>query len=99
VLDVGVGLILPEQAVRNVLVDHRRDPLAGVHRAKEDDSRLRARARLSNEMEALDVPLFKRLACGKDPGQGMVFPGEAMEVFDMGLVAVVFAEPGLRNKS
>jgi hypothetical protein len=29
----------------------------------------------------------------------MVFPGEAMEVFDMGLVAVVFAEPGLRNKS
>jgi hypothetical protein len=68
VLDVGVGPVLPQQAVRNVIGDHGRDPLAGVHRAEEDDSGLRARARLSKKMEALDIPLFKRLACGKDPG-------------------------------
>jgi hypothetical protein len=49
-------------------------------------------------MEAPDVPLFKRLACGEDPGQRMVFSGETVEEFDMGLVAVVSAEPGLRNK-
>jgi hypothetical protein len=67
-----------------------------VDGAKEDDSRCDAGAGLSKEMDAPDVPLLKRLACGKDGGHGRMLRGKAVEVIHMGLVAVVLVEPCCR---
>jgi hypothetical protein len=64
-----------------------------VDGAKEDDSWFDAGAGLSKEMDALDIPLLKRLARGKDGGHGRMLCGQAVEVIHMGLVAVVLVEP------
>lgn len=61
--------------------------------AEENDGRFDAGAGLSKEMDALDLPLFKRLARGKDGGHGRVPCCKSVEVIHVRLVAVVLVEP------
>jgi len=65
-LDVRINTGLPREAVRDVLGDHCADPLSRVDGPKEDNRRILPGARLPKEVDALDVPLFERLAGCQD---------------------------------
>lgn len=92
-----VALLVPvDELVRQILDDHRADPLARVHRpVPEDDGLLGGRSRIAPEVEGVQVAALVRLAerdllgvAREGRGHG-VPPGEVVGV---GVVAVEPAE-------
>ena len=59
--DLGARGIVGEQIVREILSNHRADPLPGVHRPVNDNGWLAALPRGTIEMNSGDWPALKRV--------------------------------------
>ena len=90
-LDLGAGRIVGEQVVRDVLADHGRDPLSGMHRCMDDDGRLGSLARSAVEVDAGDWPALQGVSDLHDLGVrriGGLQVGEELQVVGVGVVGV-----------
>lgn len=91
-LDLGVGGVLGQQVVGNVLVGHRADPLAGVNGAVENNGGLGALG-AAIDVDARDGVALERAARGNDLGVVGVRCHQVLEELQMVGVRVVRVEP------
>lgn len=87
-LDVGVGVVLAEELVDDVLCRHGGDPLAGVDVGLEDNSRLGARLG-AVDVDALDLATLDGLADGEEVRVGAVLGLDGLEPADVVVILVV----------
>lgn len=97
--DGGVGGVLGEEVVGDVLDDLGADPLAGVDGAVEVDGGLGALAAGAPDVNAEDVTALERLADGEDLGSVGERRLQVVEKGDVVGVRVVRVEPGQAGDS